>query len=90
MQVFTSCKENYAKSMGAHTALSEIEQHELDALITSESFNWETWLSVEGQDLPLWRKKTLIFCDCTKKLFWFYLTMMENDQKDINFAFVCL
>lgn len=40
MQVFTFCEENYAKSTGAHTALSEMEQHEWDALATSEGFYW--------------------------------------------------
>lgn len=39
MQVFTFCEENYAKSTGAHTAFSEIEQHGLDAPTTSEGFN---------------------------------------------------
>lgn len=40
MQVFTFCEENYAKSTGAHKALSEIEQHEWYALTTVEGFHY--------------------------------------------------
>lgn len=49
MQVFTFCEENYAKSTGAHTALSE-----WDALTTSEGLS-------EGKSYVTAQKRLIYF-----------------------------
>lgn len=80
MQVFTFCGENYAKSAGAHTALSETEQHEWAALTTSESFCYATWASSEKHYIYTFTSpKENILLLHKKNLFQFLPGVMLND-----------
>lgn len=92
MQVFTFCEENYAKSTGAHTALSEIEQHEWDALTTSEGFNLATWVSVEKHRQRINFSEGKYFVTTQKKtnLFGCYPSVIANDQQCSNPARMCI